>query len=87
MLDLAANAWITVAEPVPFVKPETKASAAIATEQNIAGRRRSSDSAYERLLASYNKLLSAVKANYGGTNKDLAKFTSQIQNLYDKWMR
>ena len=89
VFDLAANQWISVAEPVPFVKAEARADAAGygVAEQNIAGRRKSSDSAYERLLAAYNKLLSAVKANYGGTNKDLAKFTSQLQNLYDKWMR
>jgi metallo-beta-lactamase family protein len=38
-------------------------------------------------MSAYNKLLTAVRANYGGTNKDLAKFTDQILNLYDKWMR
>ena len=28
-----------------------------------------------------------IEHNKGGTNKDLARFTSQIQSLCDKWDR
>lgn len=78
--DLARNEWIRIAEPVPFVK---EMSALPAAEP----RQRSAGAAYDRLLSAYEKLLTAVKANYGGANKDLAKFTSQILSLYEKWMR
>ena len=42
---------------------------------------------YERLLASARRLLSVVEKNRGGANKDLAKFTNQIDALADKWDR
>ena len=31
--------------------------------------------------------MAVIKRNEGGTNKDLARFTSQIQSLCDKWDR
>lgn len=79
IFDLVRGRWITVAEPKKIVRDECI--------PGMHGRRRSSDSAYERLMSAYNKLLAAVQANYGGANKDLAKFTDQILNLYDKWIR
>lgn len=42
---------------------------------------------YERLLAAGQRLLTVIRHNEGGANKDLAKFTSQINNLCDKWDR
>lgn len=42
---------------------------------------------YENLLAAGNRLIAVIKRNKGGANKDLAKFTSQIQALCDKWDR
>lgn len=44
-------------------------------------------SAYQRLLAAGQRLLTVIRHNEGGANKDLAKFTSQINNLCDKWDR
>lgn len=43
--------------------------------------------AYQRLLAAGQRLLTVIRHNEGGANKDLAKFTSQILNLCDKWDR
>lgn len=43
--------------------------------------------AYQRLLAAGQRLLTVIRHNEGGANKDLAKFTSQINNLCDKWDR
>ncbi|MBS6193978.1 MAG: MBL fold metallo-hydrolase [Clostridiales bacterium] len=42
---------------------------------------------YQRLLAAGQRLLTVIRHNEGGANKDLAKFTSQINNLCDKWDR
>ena len=42
---------------------------------------------YENLLNAGYRLLSVIKRNEGGANKDIAKFTSQIQALCDKWDR
>ena len=42
---------------------------------------------YERLLAAGQRLLTVIRHNEGGSNKDLAKFTSQINSLFDKWDR
>lgn len=44
-------------------------------------------SVYQRLLAAGQRLLTVIRHNEGGANKDLAKFTSQIHNLCDKWDR
>ena len=42
---------------------------------------------YERLLAAGERLLTVIRHNEGGANKDLAKFADQIQSLCDKWDR
>ena len=44
-------------------------------------------SVYERLLAAGQRLLSVIRHNEGGTNKDLARFADQINNLCEKWDR
>ena len=76
--DLATNAWIKLEAPIPLrVTPEPK------TKSKKEKRRK--DSAYDSLLAAYEKLRVAVEANKSGTNKDLAAFTSQLENLYTKW--
>lgn len=40
---------------------------------------------FSRLLAAGQRLLSVIKKNEGGANKDLAKFADQINSLCDKW--
>lgn len=54
--------------------------AATAKKQRAAG-------VYARLLAAGQRLMAVIKRNEGGTNKDLARFTSQIEALCDKWDR
>ncbi|MDY5027897.1 MAG: MBL fold metallo-hydrolase [Oliverpabstia sp.] len=44
-------------------------------------------SVYQRLVAAGQRLLTVIRHNEGGSNKDLAKFTSQINSLCDKWDR
>lgn len=41
--------------------------------------------AFARLLAAGQRLLAVIKKNEGHANKDLAKFTNQINSLADKW--
>lgn len=41
--------------------------------------------AFQRLLAAGERLLAVIRKNEGHANKDLAKFTSQINSLADKW--
>ena len=42
---------------------------------------------YARLIAAGQRLLTVIKHNEGGTNKDLAKFADQINAMCDKWDR
>ncbi len=51
------------------------------------GARRHLSSAFSRLLAAGERLLRVIQHNKGGANKDLAKFTGQINSLCDKWDR
>lgn len=45
------------------------------------------NSIYERLMAAGDRLLSVIRHNEGGTNKDLSRFADQINSLCDKWDR
>ncbi|MBQ3105618.1 MAG: MBL fold metallo-hydrolase [Lachnospiraceae bacterium] len=70
--DLIGNRFLYEAVSVPIrKKPEAK---------------RASD-VFARLLAAGQRLLSVIRSNEGGSNKDLAKFTDQINSLCDKWQR
>ncbi len=42
---------------------------------------------FERLLAAGRRLLTVIRHNEGGANKDLAKFADQINSMCDKWDR
>lgn len=42
---------------------------------------------FSRLLAAGQRLIAVIHKNEGGANKDLAKFTDQINALCDKWDR
>lgn len=42
---------------------------------------------FARLLAAGKRLLTVISHNEGGANKDLIKFTNQINSLCDKWDR
>lgn len=71
IFNLATNTLEYEAEPVAVTK---KAAQAVTN-------------AFSRLLAAGQRLLVVIAHNQGGTNKDLAKFTSQINSLCDKWDR
>ena len=70
--DLATNVCLVAKGPVPIKK-------------DYAARR--AQSTFERLLAAGKRLLTVIEHNKGGTNKDLARFASQIDSLCDKWDR
>jgi len=71
--DLLLGAWVEQAEPV-FAKKKEKA-------------KKRKVEVFERLLAAGQRLLSVIRRNEGGANKDLAKFADQINMLCDKWDR
>ena len=71
--DLLTGEIIKEGVPIPIKKKSAK--------------ERRASSVYENLLAAGQRLLAVIKRSEGGTNKDLAKFTNQIQNLCDKWDR
>ncbi len=48
---------------------------------------RKTNDVFERLLAAGRRLLTVIKHNEGGANKDLAKFADQINSMCDKWDR
>lgn len=72
--DLIAGRWIREGERIPVPKAEK------------AGKKAPSG-VYARLLAAGQRLMTVIKHNEGGANKDLAKFADQIHALCDKWDR
>lgn len=46
-----------------------------------------SNSPYGRLVQAGQRLQSVIEQNYGGANKDLARFADQINSLCSKWER
>ena len=46
---------------------------------------RRADTAFDRLVAAVKRLLDIIYRNEGLSNKDKAKFETQINNLADKW--
>ncbi len=70
--DLKSGVFIRKTEGIPVQQKAKQAKAS---------------SVYQRLLDAGQRLLTVIRHNEGGANKDLAKFTSQINNLCDKWDR
>lgn len=71
--DLATNTCIAEVDPVPVVRVTTS--------------KKTVTTVFERLVRAGERLMNVIKKNEGCTNKDLAKFTSQIESLCDKWDR
>ena len=71
--DLAAGRWLEQRTGVVVTKTVETAKRAVGV--------------YARLLAAGERLLSVIRHNEGGANKDLAKFADQINSLCDKWDR
>lgn len=42
---------------------------------------------FARLISAGERLMTVIRHNEGGTNKDLGKFADQINSLCDKWDR
>lgn len=53
----------------------------------MASTKKRSGVVFERLLTAGRHLMSVIEQNHGGANKDLARFTSQIEALCEKWRR
>ena len=51
----------------------------------IANTKKRASVVFDRLLAAGKHLMSVIEQNRGGANKDLARFTSQIEALCDKY--
>ncbi len=70
--DLLAGEFVKEAKGVPYTKkPKTPAERISAV--------------FARLLGAGERLMQVIRKNEHGANKDLAKFTSQINALSDKW--
>ena len=77
--DLASARFVKVTTGIPILKPEMT-SIPGRTSQKAFG-------IYQRLWAAGQRLLTVIRHNEGGTNKDLARFADQINSLCDKWDR
>ena len=77
----------------PWPQTEFDLAQGITVREGIREKRFSSENAqrkngiYDRLLAAGDHLMSVIRKNQGGANKDLAQFTDQINSLSDKWER
>ena len=72
VFNLATGAYEKECEPVHVVKTEKSLNKAMKANTPFA-----------RLLAAGQRLLTVIRHNEGGANKDLARFTSQINSLCD----
>ncbi|MCB5381388.1 MBL fold metallo-hydrolase [Blautia glucerasea] len=73
--DLAESEFLYEAEGVKIQKPAALQKASKAAK------------VYEKLLALGYRLLSVIRKNEGCANKDLEKFSRDVQSLCDKWDR
>ena len=72
--DLAGNFCVYEAQGV-------RAQKAVTVKAAKAAR------AFEKLVSLGHRLMSVIKKNEGCANKDLEKFSREIQSLCDKWDR
>ncbi len=73
LFDLASGVWVQEGQRIP-----------VAVSKPTARRK---SEVFARLLEAGKRLIQVIYHNEGGTNKDLSKFTSQINSLCDKWDR
>lgn len=71
--DLKEGSFVTVTKGVPIKKGDRSAAR--------------TTTIFDRLLAAGDRLKKVIHTNRGAVNKDLAKFTDQINTLCDKWER
>lgn len=73
--DLSANACLYEAKGIRIEKTETTPKAAKAKR------------AFEKLVSLGHRLMTVIRKNEGCPNKDLERFSREIQSLCDKWDR
>ena len=73
--DLAENVCLYEAEGIKIEKSKTSPKAARAAR------------AFEKLLSLGHRLLTVIRKNEGCPNKDLERFSRDVQSLCDKWDR
>lgn len=73
--DLLANEFDKETEGIIIKRAREKAKA------------RKASGVYARLIGAGQRLMTVIRHNEGGANKDLAKFADQINSLCDKWDR
>ncbi len=73
IFDLIRGEYTYVADPIRIQKKES-------------AKRRAMD-VFGRLVAAGERLLAVIRKNEGLSNKEVAKFTNQINSLCDKWDR
>ena len=73
--DLATGEFLYEAQGIRIQKPSAAQKASKAAR------------AYNKLLALGHRLLSVIRKNEGCPNKDLEKFSREVQSLCDKWDR
>ena len=71
VFDLVSDEYITMPEGVPVAR--------------LSPKQRRSLTVFENLLAAVERLMRIARACRGIPNKELAKFTGQINSLADKW--
>jgi len=71
--DLAAGKFALVTEGVPYVRDKA------------AGKQRRAGEVFGRLVAAAERLLSLARASEGMSNRELGRFTDQINQLADRW--
>ncbi len=72
--DLAAEEWLEISMPVPVSSP-------------VKPKEQKKLAAFEKLWQAGQDLLTAIRHNEGGTNKDLGNFANEIRRLIEKWDR
>lgn len=85
VFDLELGQYLVEAEPVEI----RKASGEKAAFGEPGGKMSSRKAAgiYAKLVEAGQRLMAVIRRNEGGANKDLKKFTEEINRLCDKWER
>ena len=81
--DAPYSGWILNLETDEF--EAMPAGVRVAKPMKAAARK--AQSVFERLWAAGQRLMTVIRHNEGGANKDLARFADQINSLCDKWDR
>ena len=59
----------------------------VLTQRGAAKQTAKASSVFQKLLQAGNRLLEVIRQNEGCANKDLTKFTNEINALIDRWKR